>query len=399
MIVREKDYLAHHGIKGQKWGIRRFQNKDGTLTAAGKKRYDDDDDSSESKKETKPVKQSRKDKLYERYKSIGYSEEEAMQRAKGQVAAERVLIGIGAVAVTAAVAYGAYKYYDNNIDRVISGDTMMQTVHYGGLDEAKRRVESGNPFYATYGKKDNTIYSSAVFSHFTSESSVSKFYAKDGIKVASRSSGDKVLKDLMAKDPEVETYVTALKNWTRLDGKSVYDKFNYSLVIRNDTDRSRKIMGAYNEYWEKYFSTVDHDKIHKKFYDALKEKGYGAVIDVNDSKIEGFTFNPVIVFGDQVKRVASTTKANPEDLKTTSEKYKKAVKYVRQRYALNNPIHNAIGGNVIPIGSAYAGLAGITGLNDYLSRAQFNFVRQYKAEHPNTRLSDAKIAEMYYSKK
>jgi len=30
--------LYHHGIKGQKWGIRRFQNKDGTLTDKGKKR-------------------------------------------------------------------------------------------------------------------------------------------------------------------------------------------------------------------------------------------------------------------------------------------------------------------------------------------------------------------------
>ena len=30
--------LYHHGIKGQKWGVRRYQNKDGTLTAAGKKR-------------------------------------------------------------------------------------------------------------------------------------------------------------------------------------------------------------------------------------------------------------------------------------------------------------------------------------------------------------------------
>lgn len=30
--------LIHHGIKGQKWGIRRFQNKDGSLTPAGKKR-------------------------------------------------------------------------------------------------------------------------------------------------------------------------------------------------------------------------------------------------------------------------------------------------------------------------------------------------------------------------
>ena len=31
--------LYHHGILGMKWGIRRYQNKDGTLTEAGKKRY------------------------------------------------------------------------------------------------------------------------------------------------------------------------------------------------------------------------------------------------------------------------------------------------------------------------------------------------------------------------
>ena len=31
-------YLEHHGIKGQKWGIRRFQNPDGTRTALGKRR-------------------------------------------------------------------------------------------------------------------------------------------------------------------------------------------------------------------------------------------------------------------------------------------------------------------------------------------------------------------------
>lgn len=33
------NYLVHHGIKGQRWGIRRFQNADGSLTSAGRSKY------------------------------------------------------------------------------------------------------------------------------------------------------------------------------------------------------------------------------------------------------------------------------------------------------------------------------------------------------------------------
>ena len=39
MIKTYSNYLYHHGIKGQRWGVRRYQNSDGSLTNAGQKRY------------------------------------------------------------------------------------------------------------------------------------------------------------------------------------------------------------------------------------------------------------------------------------------------------------------------------------------------------------------------
>lgn len=55
--MSETLYLVHHGIKGQRWGIRRYQNFDGSYTAAGLKRYqsakDAYDESRQKYKETK----------------------------------------------------------------------------------------------------------------------------------------------------------------------------------------------------------------------------------------------------------------------------------------------------------------------------------------------------------
>lgn len=39
-ITSSSQDLEHHGILGMKWGVRRYQNKDGSLTAAGKRRYE-----------------------------------------------------------------------------------------------------------------------------------------------------------------------------------------------------------------------------------------------------------------------------------------------------------------------------------------------------------------------
>lgn len=78
-------YLQHHGVKGMKWGVRRFENKDGSLTAAGKKRYAKQDD---------------------------ISSEEQAKREQRKATAKKVAIGAAVVGGTVLAAYGAYKFND-----------------------------------------------------------------------------------------------------------------------------------------------------------------------------------------------------------------------------------------------------------------------------------------------
>lgn len=70
------DELFHFGIKGQKWGIRRYQNSDGTLTEEGRKRYGVD-----SVSDMKP--NSKSDKLYKQdIKDFSQAQKDILQSGK-----------------------------------------------------------------------------------------------------------------------------------------------------------------------------------------------------------------------------------------------------------------------------------------------------------------------------
>lgn len=47
--LMHSDEIRHHGVKGQRWGVRRFQNKDGSLTSAGLKKQSRDQEKQELK--------------------------------------------------------------------------------------------------------------------------------------------------------------------------------------------------------------------------------------------------------------------------------------------------------------------------------------------------------------
>lgn len=96
-IVWNDGKMYHHGILGMKWGIRRFQNKDGTYTAAGKKRY---------------LKDSKIDNKDDgEYDSKSKSKFKLTNEQKKMVIAGSVAVG------TALAIYGAYKFRSHLADK------------------------------------------------------------------------------------------------------------------------------------------------------------------------------------------------------------------------------------------------------------------------------------------
>jgi len=92
-IVREFD-LYHHGIKGQRWGVRRYQNEDGSWTTAGRSRYSvgngENGKQFSSQKAIKGLNKLSKDLAKTRYKKavIDYKKQKAEEKGNTKKASK-----------------------------------------------------------------------------------------------------------------------------------------------------------------------------------------------------------------------------------------------------------------------------------------------------------------------
>lgn len=109
--MESNSFLEHHGIKGQKWGIRRYQNEDGSLTPEGRERYLKGMTSTEKEDYLKTDDHTRI--AAEKYMDQGLTYTEALEQVrKDRQERNKKLLITGAAAVTTMLAaYGGYKLY------------------------------------------------------------------------------------------------------------------------------------------------------------------------------------------------------------------------------------------------------------------------------------------------
>lgn len=347
------DELYHYGVKGIKWGVRRYQNEDGSLTSLGKKRdkmlsdrkiakkysttlnvvnaeysrREFEDAKTRLKLENQKKKSKRQQDLEKKYLKQGFTKDEAEIKAYNRAKTETILKVAGGIALASAAAYVAYKHYDKVTDRVFEKGSKIGRLTNDGSEPTNRA------FYGFVNKHDKDRYEGLYGKTLGANGTVYRkaMRAAGDINIASPESARKVLKNM----------------------------FNTMLV----------------------YHTEEQQPINDKFYSAMKKAGYGAIRDVNDKENSGyFARNPLIVFDTDKIDVEGFTKLGSDHIDSMFAKEKRKV----AAHALANEFG--------PIGAVFATSMGAMKLVKRSSETKF--VENYRKQHPESTLSNNEILKM-----
>lgn len=267
----------HHGIKGQKWGVRRFQNYDGTLINK---------------------------KGHQKKKTSELTEEE--RKARNRKIAKAVAIGAG-VALTA---YAGHKAYEQLAPRYLDKTLNNKKIYTVSLDDNK---ESYDNIYASFKKQDamgyKGWYANQLFRR--ADSDPDKYGKRDKVvqiihdvkdmKIASEKSASNVFAEMYNSDGEFKEYMDDL-----ISSASVYSFLNPAMAAKRPVINKAKkgdMKAMYNIF--NSYGTMDigadsdfskkSSQFNKAFNSALKAKGYAGLYDINDFTL-GNARAPIIIF-------------------------------------------------------------------------------------------------------
>lgn len=398
------DELYHFGVKGMKWGVRRYQNEDGSLTSLGKKRdkmlsdrktakkhsttsnmvkaeysrREFEDAKTRLKLENQKKKSKRQQDLEKKYIDQGFAKDEAEIKAYNRAKTETILKVAGGIALASAAAYVAYKHYDKVTDRVFEKGSEIGRLTNNGSEPTNRA------FYGFVNKHDKDRYEGLYGKTLGANGPVYRkaMRAAGDINVASPESARKVLKNMFDTDKQsfdafkksIDAMASVVPPTTK-QGK-LWRKAKQELDSGKIGDNTYK---AFNT--RLVLHTKEQQPINDKFYSAMKKAGYGAIRDVNDKENSGyFAKNPLIVFDTDKINVEGFTKLGNDHIDSMFAK--------EQGKIAAHTLANQYG----PIGAAFATSIGAMKLVKRSNETKF--VENYRKRHPESTLSNNEILKM-----